>query len=363
MAVKMNEATPLKNNPSDHAGHDLGLIDLLIMLARHKKKLMGSALLAGLLAAGGSFLLPDVYSANTKLLPPQQAQSGAAALLSQVGGAGSLAAGMTGLKSPSEMYIGMLTSRTVADRLIAAFDLKKVYGTQSQDETRDALSRATAIAVGKDGLISIEVEDQDRALVARLANAYADELKRLTSVLALSEASQRRLFFEQQLELAKNRLAQSEISLKQALGTRGVISVDAESAAIVETGARLRAQISAKEVQLASMKAFVTADNPEYRRVVEELSSLRNELAKLQNGRPSESTGQPVSGGLENIAMLRDVKYYQMLYEVLAKQYEMARLDEAKDHAVVQVLDPAVTPERRARPKRALIVLIAPHLR
>lgn len=347
------------SKPVANSEQELGLLDLLIALARHKKKLVGWTLAAAILAAGGSFLLPEVYSANTRLLPPQQAQGGAAALLSQLGGAASLAAGVSGLKSPSDLYIGMLSSRTVADRLVAAFDLKKAYGTKSQDEARDALARNTIITVSKEGLISIEVEDTDRNRVAPLANAYAAELKWLTTTLALSEASQRRLFFEQQLEQAKNRLAKAEISLKQGLGSRGVISVDAESAAIVETGARLRAQISAKEVQLESMKAFVTTGNPDYRRAVEELSSLRNELAKLQNGRPSESRESTATGGIENIALLRDVKYYQMLYEVLAKQYEIARLEEAKDHAVVQVLDPAVTPERRARPKRALVVVLA----
>lgn len=356
----MNDAQTIKQNTSAGEGSELSFIDLLIVLARYKRMLVMSVVLAASLAAGVSYLLPAIYVANVKLLPPQQQQSGAAALLSQLGGAAGLAAGVAGIKNPNDVYIGMLTSRTIADRLVAKFDLKKVYETSSPEEARMFLARNTMITVGKDGLISLEVEDRDRERVALLANAYVDELQHLTKNLALTEASQRRLFFEQQFELAKNRLARAEVALKQALGKGGVISVDAESAAIVQTGARLRAQISAKEIELESMKAFVTPNNPEYRRTEEALNSLRNELLKLENGRESEVRDNAgAAGGFENIKLLRDVKYYQTLYEVLAKQYEFARLDEAKDHAVVQVLDPAVVPERRARPKRALIVVMA----
>jgi uncharacterized protein involved in exopolysaccharide biosynthesis len=196
---------------------------------------------------------------------------------------------------------------------------------------------------------------------ADLANAYVDELINLTKFLAVTEASKRRLFFEQQLEMSKNNLAAAEFSLKNALDTRGVISVDADSRAIVETVGNLRAKVSAKEIQLNSMNAFVTSNNPEYRRTQEELNSLKAELSKLENGRPNSSQDDENKGskeGLKNIKILRDVKYYQMLYELLAKQYEAARLDEAKDSAIIQVLDPAIVPERKFAPKRAVITVL-----
>jgi uncharacterized protein involved in exopolysaccharide biosynthesis len=207
------------------------------------------------------------------------------------------------------------------------------------------------------------VEDKDQKLVARLANSYVTELLGLTKVIAVTEAGQRRMFFERQLEQAKDNLTKSEVSLKGALDRRGVISVAGESRAIVETVGRLRAQVSAKEIQLSSMRAFVTATNPDYKRVEEELISLRGELSKLENGRnpsaedPAEPAGKP--SGIENIKLLRDVKYYEMLYELLAKQYEVARLDEAKDTSVVQVLDPAIEPERKEKPHRGLIVALS----
>jgi uncharacterized protein involved in exopolysaccharide biosynthesis len=222
----------------------------------------------------------------------------------------------------------------------------------------------SVISAGKDGLINIEVEDRDQKLVAKLANSYVAELLQLTRVLAVTEASQRRVFYERQLEGAKDNLVKAEMSLKGALDAHGVISVDSEGRAMVETVARLRAQVSAKEIQLGSLRAFLTPSNPQYMRAEEELASLRSELSRLENGRagvqalPANGEGTKV-GGFENIKLLRDVKYYQMLYELLAKQYEAARLDEAKDPSIIQVLDPAVEPERKSKPHRALIAVLS----
>ena len=329
----------------------------MIVLAKHKKLVAGLPMAVAVIATAVSFLLPNVYQATTRMLPPQQPQSGAAALLSQFGGAAALA----GLKNPSDLYMGMLKSRTIADQLIVKFDLKTAYDTELLERARKKLAENTSISSGKDGLITIEVEDKDQNRVAQLANAYVDELTKLSRTFALTEASQRRVFFERQLELAKNNLASAEVALKKGLNTRGVISVDVESRAIVETVGRLRAQVSAKEIQLSSMRAFVTESNPDYRRAAEELTSMRAELAKLENGRHeiNNLSGDKAPVGLESIKLLRDVKYYQMLYELLAKQYEVARLDEAKDPTIVQVLDPAVTPERKFKPKRAIIIAIS----
>lgn len=347
----------------DGTNSEIGLIDLLIVLAKRKKLIVGLPLGAAVLAAAISMALPDVYTANARLLPPQQAQSGAAALLSQLGGLAGAAAGAAGLKNPNDLYVGMLKSRTVAEKLISKFGLKKVYGTESEEKAIAKLKADTSITSGKDGLIDIEVQAHDKKLVAPLANAYVNELLQLTKVLAVTEAGQRRMFYEQQLERAKNNLANAEIAVKGALDTRGVISVDAESRAVLETAGRLRAQVSAKEIQLSSMRAFMTPNNPEYRRVEEELNSLRTELNKLENGRGGDiatiaSADEAKQSGFANIKLLRDVKYYQMLYELLAKQYEVARLDEARDPSVIQVLDPAVEPERRSAPKRTIIVLL-----
>ncbi|MCS0589412.1 GumC family protein [Massilia norwichensis] len=359
----MNDGQVMGKETGTNSKNDgFGAIDALIVLARHKRKLIVLPVVVAVLSAAVSLALPDVYRAGTKLLPPQQAQSATSAILSQSGGlAAGAVGGMVGLKNPNDLYVGMLKSRTIADRIVERFELKRSYDLKSNEKTRKKLEDRTFISAGKDGLITIEVEDENPARVAKMANAYVEELYKLSKVLAVTEASKRRMFFESQLETAKNNLASAEVALKGALDTHGVISVDNESRAIVETVGRLRAQISAKEIQLSSMNAFFTENNPEYKRTQQELFSLRNELSNLENGRAGLRKDQAGTKqeGLENIKVLRDVKYYQMLYELLAKQYETSRLDEAKDPSVIQVLDPAVQPEKKFRPKRAIITLAA----
>lgn len=366
--MSINQIQPAALPPSSDAAkreRQFGVLDVLIVMAKYKKLIICLPIVAAIASAAISFVLPNIYKASTKLLPPQQSQSGAAALLSQLGGAAGALAGSS-LKNPNDLYIGMLKSRTIGDKLIAKFDLQNVYDEETMEKTRLTLENNTVIAAGKDGLITIDVEDNDKKRATQLANTYVAELVSLTKILAVTEASQRRVFFERQLEQSKDNLAKAEMALKGALDTHGVISVDADSRAIVETVGRLRAKISAKDIEISAMKAFVTTSNPDYKRVQEELISLRSELSKLENGRPDlESDGHPdVSGstkqvGLENIKILRDVKYYQMLYELLAKQYEVARLDEAKDTAIIQVLDPAIEPERKFKPKRSVLILIS----
>lgn len=346
--------------PEVHAPHgEISLVDCFVTVSRHKKFIIGFTLVASLIAAAVSMVLPPVYRAEVTLLPPQQAQSGAAALISQLGGAAGMMAGAAGVKSPNDMYIGILKSRTIADSLLNRFQLADAYGTKSVEAARILLAEKTTIGAGKDGLITIYVEHDDKKRVADLANAYVDELTKLTTVLAVTEASQRRMFYERQLKLAKDNLAAAESRLKRALETGGVVSVDSDSRAIVENVGRIRARISAKEIELNSMKAFVTENNSEYKRAREELNSLRGEFRRLEsgNGIPDVKPNGDQSG-LQSIKVLRDVKYYQMLYELLAKQYEMARLDEAQDGAVIQILDRAIEPEGRYKPKRAVLVLL-----
>lgn len=346
-------------NASNVVSSNVDFVDALIVLARHKRLITGVTLAAAVLSVAISFALPERYAASTKLLPPQQAQSGAAALLNQLGGVAGAMAGSAGLKNPGDIYVGMLKSHRIEDRLVQRFDLKTVYETDSLEKARQRLENNTVISTGKDGFITVEVEDPSKKRVAQLANAYVEELMRLSTNFTVTEAGQRRAFYEQQLELTKNKLSEAEVDLKHAIEKRGVVSVDTDSRAIVETGARLRAQISAKEIQLNSLRAFVTENNVEFARAQQDLISLRGELSRLENGQTGGTDEKSVekSQGLESVKLLREVKYRQMLYELLAKQYELARLDEAKDLSSLQILDLAVEPERRAKPKRAFIVI------
>jgi uncharacterized protein involved in exopolysaccharide biosynthesis len=357
--IVMNKEQKSVSRPAT-GQESFSVTEVLTALAMHRKSIGGITLAVAVLSTAIAFVIPPTYVATTTLLPPQQAQSGAAALLSQLGGAAGMVANATGLKSPSELYMGILKSRTIGDELVKKAGLLAVYDTQSTENAREELKEHTAISSGKEGLITIAVEDHEAARAAQLANGYVESLTRLTRVLALTEAAQRRLFFEKQLETTKNNLAAAELAMKRGMDTKGVISVDADSRSMLETTARLRARISAKEVELRAMQPFVTENNNEFKRGQAELASLRRELSTLENGR---SEGDGATGaidkrpGLENIQLLRDVKYQQMLYEMLAKQFEVARLDEARDNSVIQVLDPAVAPEKKAKPRRSMIIL------
>ena len=354
----------------DHAhakpeGGEISLLDMAIVIAKHKKYVLGLPLLAAVLAAGLSLLLPNVYTAESKILPPQQSQSTASAMLGQLGLGGLAGAGgaAMGLKNSNDVYVAMLKSRTVADNLVERFKLKTVYETSTQSDARKTLQGNSRISAGKDGLITVEFDDEDPRRAAEIANAYVDELYKLTQTLAVTEASQRRLFYEKQLELTKNKLAQAEVDLQRTQETTGLIKIDEQAKAIISAVASLRGQIAAKEVQLGAMRAFATESNPEYIVAQKELAGLRAQLARLEKSTRSGpgdifvATGDVPEVGLEYVRKLRDVKYFETMFEILAKQYEIAKADEARDSSTIQVLDKAMVPERKSAPVRSRIVL------
>jgi uncharacterized protein involved in exopolysaccharide biosynthesis len=343
---------------------EVSLLDLLIVLAKHKRIVLGVPFVAGIAAAIVSLLLPNIYTGTTRILPPQQSASAASALLNQLGGAlgglGGLAGGALGVRNPNDLYVGMLKSRTIADNLISRFDLGKVYDESRLSDVRKRLEKETSIATGKEGIITVEVDDRDPKRAAELANAYVDELTKLTRVLAVTEASQRRLFFERQLVQAKDNLTAAEIAARQGLQKGGLAQVDAQGRSMIEVTARLRAQVSVKEVQIGAMRTFAAEGNPELQRTQQELEALKRELSRIEGSSSFAAVGRrddTSNRGLDNLGRLRDVKYYEFLYEMLAKQYELAKIDEAKDATVIQVLDRAIEPDRKSKPRRSLITL------
>ena len=334
------------------------LVDILLVLASYKKTVIICPILFGVIAVLVSFLLPNQYKTDAKILPPQQNQSTASAMLNQLGGLGSAA---LGVKNPNDTYVSMLKSRAIADKLIVRFNLQKVYNQKLFESTRKQLAKRTVITSGRDGIIKIEVEDNDPKLAKDLTNAYVEELVVLTVRFFSEEAAQRRSFYEKELSNARNNLFAAELSFTGSLEKNGMISVDALSKVNLETVARLQATITSKEVQLKSMFSFVTENNNDYKQMKQEIISMRQELAKLENGVSKEKlldTGNKANS-LKNIQILRDVKYHTMLYELLAKQYEVARLDESKNIPTIQVLDKAIIPERKFFPTRALFGVYA----
>lgn len=341
------------------ADDEISLLDLAIVLAKRKKLVLGLPVVVAVLAVVYSLMLPNIYTATTRILPPAQAQSAASAMLAQLGGlAGALGAG-SGMKSPNDVYLAMLKSRTIADALIERFDLNSRFEQKFQSATRAVLDGATKIASGKDSVITVEFDDKDPKFAADIANAYVEELKKLMGRLAVTEASQRRLFFEEQLHAAYDNLTKAEVSAKQGIERNGLTNVEAQGRSMLETTARLRGMISAKEVQIASMRGFAAERNPDLIKAQQELSALRTELTKMEGTHGGVDLIASSGRGFENLKRLRDVKYYETIVELLAKQYEMAKIDEAKDAAVIQVLDKAIEPDRKSKPKRSQIVILA----
>lgn len=335
----------------------VGLLDAALFVVRHKWMIVTFPLCVGGLAAGYSFYLPNIYTATTKILPPQQSQSTAAALLSQLGGLGGLAGG----KSPNDVYLSMLKSRTVADGMIARFHLHPEGQTHPHSKTREELAGRTKITSGLDGVITVEVDDSDPQRAADLANGYVEELIKLTGVLAVTEASKRRLFFEGQFRSAKEQLAKAETQARQAIQTGGVAHVEGQARALLEAGARIRGQVAVKEIQIAAMRSFATDSNPELRFAQQELEAMKRELSRIEgaSGGGASKGRADGAGGLDSQQLLRNVKYYETIYELLAKQYEMAKIDEAKEGTVIQVLDKAISPDTKSKPRRRVIVQIA----
>ncbi|MDE2344726.1 MAG: lipopolysaccharide biosynthesis protein [Betaproteobacteria bacterium] len=342
---------------------EISLLDLAIVLAKHKRRVAALTAGAAVLALIVSLLLPKIYTGTTRILPPQQAQSTASAMMAQLGGLAGLAGAAAGIKNPNDLYVGMLKSRTVADALIQRFQLQSVYDTKLLSETRKTLANRTTVSAGKDGIITIEVEDRDPKRAADLANGYVEELYKLTQVLAVTDASQRRLFFERQLSQARENLAHAEAAARTAVAQGGVASVDATGRSLIAVTARLRGEIAAKQVQIAAMRSFATDQNPDLKVAQQELAALQSELGRIEGnskgGPASEASAAGDTRGAGNLALLRDVKYYETLDEMLTKQYELAKIDEAKDAALIQVMDHALVPDRKTKPKRALIVILS----
>jgi tyrosine-protein kinase Etk/Wzc len=347
------------------SGGGIDAIELLLILSRKKATILRLTLAAAVVAAMVSFLIPKMYTATSTILPPQQSQSALTAMLGQLSSVAGLNESDLGLKNPADLFIAMLKSRTIEDRLIDRFDLRRVFGVKRYDDARKKLESRSYIVAEREGLISVSVADRDAQRAAELANGYVEELHAMNSELAVSEAAQRRVFYQQKLDGERDQLALSELALKQVQEKSGLLQPDAQARAIIQSVADMRAQVALHEVQLQAMRTYATAGNPDLRRAEQELAGLRSELAKLErntgetgNGNLEVPTRQLPQAELEYIRRARDLKYHETLYDFLGKQLEAARLDEAKDAVVVQVVDKAVPPEKKSSPHRTLIVLV-----
>lgn len=344
---------------------EINVSELLAMLARHKKIVGGITSGSAIVSLVISLLLTPIFRAETRILPPQQSSSSIAMqLLNQMGGLANLASSAVGIKNQNDMYIGILKSRTVFDKVIDRFGLMKLYDAKYREDARKTLAAAVTITSGKDSMIVVAVEDRDPRRAADMTNAFVEEMIGVSKGLAVTEAAQRRLFFEEQLKDVRLALARAEEGIKGYQEKTGAIKIDDQARAVIQGIGSLRAQIAAREVQYKVAQTYATSQNPDLQRIEEELRGLKTELNKLEqkggNGHnPLMPTGRMPSVGMEYMRKLRDVKYNETLYELLSKQYELAKLDEARDAIVIQIIDKAVQPERKVKPKKAVIVALS----
>lgn len=331
---------------------EISLLDLLQVVADNLRLLVLGPLVAGLLALGYSFTIAPTFTTSTKFLPPQQQASGAASLLQSLGALGGLAGAASGLKSPADQYLAFMKSNSVQDALIDRFKLMERNESKFRQDARNALAGSVRSSSGKDGLIMVEVDDKDPAFAAQLANAHVEELQKLLSRIAVTEAQQRRVFFEKQLNVAKDNLVKAEQALKASGVNSSVLKVDPKAA--VEGLARLKAGIAAQEIKLASMRGYLSESAPDFKQAQTELAALRSQVARAEKEEPAVTGDES-----DYIAKFRNFKYNETLFELFTKQYEIARIDESREGAIIQVLDVAQPPERKSKPKKAMIAAIS----
>ena len=335
--------------------NEIDFLDLLQTIVDNLRLLVWGPLLVGVMAWGICFLVPPTYTAKTQFLPPQQQQSAAASMLASLGSLGGLAGTVGVIKNPTDQFLAYVKSVTLQDALIERFKLLERYQERTKTDTRLALSGNVRAASGKDGLISIEVDDIDPKFAAELANAHVEELEKLLAKLATTEAQQRRLFFEKQLSQAKDKLVQSEMALK-ATGVSGhVLKSNPASAVAVVAG--LQASVTAQEVKLGTMRGYLAETAPDFKQALSELANLRSQLAKQEKDSPL-SGGKSSSEG-DYVAKYREFKYHETLFDLFSKQFELAKVDEAREGAVIQILDAAQTPERKSKPKKELMAFVS----
>ena len=363
------------DTPVDTDGPRVGLVDVLTWVGEAKRRIAINTAIAAVAAIGYSMLLTPVYTARATLTAPAQNQSqNASAALSALGSLGALSGLGTSLsgKTPDEMYVALLKSDSVLRALNAHFNLQERYEVDKFEVLREHMKSLVRIAADKkSGVIQVEVDDKDPKFAADLANGYATEVGTVLARMALTEAQQRRGFFELQMKDAKENLAKAEQNLRVLQEKSGLIVLDKQAEVIIQAVATLKSRIIATEVELRVLRSTSTAANPDVQRRTTELAALRSELSRMESASAIASASAASGPGsfgdiptstlpaasVEFMRGLREVKLQETLLANMMRQYETARLDVAKDAPSLQQIDVAEPPDHKSKPKRASIVI------
>ena len=346
--------TNAATNQAD-AEDEISLLDLLQVVVDNLRLLVLGPLLVGLLALGISFLITPTYTATTRFLVPQ-GQSASAAMMQSLGALSGLA-GAAGLKSPGDQFVSFIKSDSVQNALVDRFGLMERYEQKFRVDTRKVLAGAATITNNaKDGIVTVEASDKDAKFAADLANGHVQELQRLLGRLAVTEAQQRRQFFEKLIATTKANWVRAEQELK-ATGVNSS-SLKLNPASALEGVAKIHAAVTAQEIKLSTMRGYLSDSAPEFKQGQTELSALKQQLAVLER-QDAESSAGPNEGQNDYIAKYREYKYNETLFELFSKQYEIARIDEGREGATIQIIDIAEAPEHKSKPKKALVAIIS----
>jgi tyrosine-protein kinase Etk/Wzc len=346
---------------------EINLLDVLIALGQEKFTVIVLTLLAAFAGVVISLTTPPTYVARTSLMPAQQ--GGGVSALASFSGLASLAglSGMSGaVKSSDQMYIALMRSLSVQMALIDQLQLKERYKSKNLEEARMSLTNNVIITAEKSsGLLVIEAQDRDAEFAAKLANQQVHELNVILSRLAISEAQQRRVYYEQQISKTKKSLVEVEVRLKEAQQKAGIQVTSMLVDSAIGLWADTYAQITAKERQLKMLGQFATLQNPEMHRLKAEIAVLRTQISQYENG--NQQRGDQVKGKVkikdistaqqEASLAYRDLKFQETLLDGFVRQLELAKIDESKEGPPVQVLDVARAPEIRAKPERRKLVI------
>jgi tyrosine-protein kinase Etk/Wzc len=364
----MEPETRLTNASVDEfdEGPAVGMLEILTWLGESKRWIAGVTAAVAIASAVVVVLLPNEYTARATLLPPvSQQQAPPAAALAALGALSGMAGTLTP-KTPDELYVALLKSDSVQRALADRFDLRKRWDVKSYEQLRKEFPKFVRITADKkSGVIGVEVDDTDARFAAELANAHASEITKVLSRLAVSEAQQRRVFFEQQLKDTKEHLIKAEQDLRAVQEKSGVIVLDKQAEALIGGAAMVRAQIAEREVQLKVLRTIATPQNPDVQRLAAELRALRAELARMEStqGSAGSAVDMPVGkipeAAIEYVRARRELKIQEALLESMIRQYEIAKLDEAKEGPRLQVVDTALPPDRKSKPARVVIVLLS----
>ncbi len=355
---------------------EINVFDWILALLRRKRMIILSTLAISVMCfVAFSFVVSPIFVGTAKILPPQSTSSSTAQMLSQLSGAaGGAITAIMGGNTSSDLYVGLLQCRTILDAIIQQFGLLEQYKadrflgsllTYTIDDTRSQLVDNLSVTTDStSGIITVTVEDKDPKKAAEMANGFISELKKLMRRLAVTDSGRARLFFEQEIEKTHEALSKAEENLAQFQTASGAIELDVQASAMLSGISALAAQVAAKEMQLQVMRSFSTDYNPDFKRAQEELSALRTQLKKAESkeGKQYSSSFLPTTDipslGTEYLRRMREFKFQETLYELLVKQYEVARLDEARDSALIQQVDDAIPPVNKTKPQPILFTIL-----